>query len=93
MNANQTHPYIIGQNYFIRTVTHAHTGRLVAVHEHELTLEDAAWIADTGRFADAMASGSFGEIEPWPDGVQVMINRQSVIDASILRSALPRSQK
>lgn len=93
MNPNQTHPYIIGQNYFIRTVTHAHTGRLVAVHEHELTLEDAAWIADTGRFADAMASGSFSEIEPWPDGVQVIINRQSVIDASILRAALPRKQQ
>ncbi len=88
-----SHPYIIGENYFIRTVTHAHTGKLVAVHDHELTLENAAWIADTGRFANAMDKGSFEEIEPWPDGVQVIINRQSVIDASILRVALPRSQK
>jgi hypothetical protein len=47
------HPFNIGANYFIRTVTHYHTGRLVEVTENELVLEDAAWIANSGRFADA----------------------------------------
>ena len=33
------HPFEIGKNYFIRTVTHHHTGKLVAVGPQELVLE------------------------------------------------------
>lgn len=86
-----SHPYTIGSPYFIRTVTHHHTGRLVQVTEHELVLEDAAWIADDGRFSDALKSGNFGEVEPFPDG-PVIIGRGSVIDA-VKISTTPRSQK
>jgi hypothetical protein len=89
--ASQSHPYTIGSPYFIRTVTHHHTGRLVEVTEHELVLEDAAWIADSGRFADAIVSGSFSEVEPFPDG-QVIIGRSAIIDA-VKISTTPRSQK
>ena len=35
----------IGKNYLIRTVTMIDTGRLVGITDHELVLEDAAWIA------------------------------------------------
>lgn len=55
-------------------------GRLVAVGEHELVLEDASWIADTGRFSDALKTCEFNEVEPFPDG-RVIIGRGSVIDA------------
>ena len=58
----------IGANYLIRTVKMIDTGRLVAVTAHELVIEDAAWIADTGRFADAVAKAEFGEVEPFPAG-------------------------
>lgn len=85
------HPYQIGSPYFIRTVTFHHTGRLVAVTEHELVLEDAAWIADDGRFSDALKTGTFSEVEPFPDG-QVIIGRASIIDA-VKIGVLPRSQK
>ncbi len=85
------HPYQVGSPYFIRTVTHHHTGRLVAVTEHELVLEDAAWIADDGRLSDALKTCEFSEVEPFPDG-QVIIGRASVIDAVKIKSA-PRSQK
>lgn len=87
------HPYILGANYFIRTVTHHYTGRLVAVYALELVLVDVAWIADDGRFAQAMASGDFSEVEPWPDGTEVVVGRGSIEDASICPFALPRSQK
>ena len=40
--ANSSHPYKIGQNYLIRTVTMIQVGKLIAVHEQELVLEDAA---------------------------------------------------
>lgn len=86
------HPFEIGSNYFFRTVTYHFTGRLVAVHEQELVLEDAAWIADDGRFSDAVKSAVFSEVEPFPDG-PVIIGRASLIDAVKLMAKLPRSQK
>ena len=81
----------IGKHYLIRTVTMIDTGRLVAVTEHELVLEDAAWIADTGRFADALKSESFAEVEPFPDG-RVIIGRGAVVDAVQITKA-QRTQK
>ena len=73
-------PWNIGKNYFIRTVTMIDTGRLVQVTPQELVLEDAAWIADTGRFHAALKTCDFNEVEPFPDG-RVIINRGAVIDA------------
>lgn len=84
-------PWEIGKIYLIRTVTMIDTGKLVAVSEHELVLEDAAWIADTGRFAQAVESAAFGEVEPFPTG-RVIIGRGSIIDAVQITLA-PRSQK
>jgi len=87
------HPWNVGKNYFIRTVTHHFTGRLVAVYEQELVLEDAAWIADDGRFHQAITTGSWNEIEPFAEGSKVIIGRASLIDATEISTALPRSQK
>lgn len=81
----------IGKIYLIRTVTMIDTGRLIAVTEHELVLEDAAWIADTGRFSNAVAKAEFGEVEPFPDG-KVIIGRGSVIDAVVIKLS-PRAVK
>jgi len=67
------------------------TGRLVAVTAQELVLEDAAWIADTGRFADSLEKAEFGEVEPFPPG-RVILGRGAIIDAVKIRS-VPRSQK
>ena len=84
-------PWEIGSAYLIRTVTMIDTGRLVAVTPQELVLEDAAWIADTGRFSDSLKKAEFGEVEPFPDG-RVIVGRGSVIDA-VKISVAPRSQK
>ena len=73
-------PFEIGLVYLIRTVTMIDVGRVIAVGEHELVLEDAAWIADTGRFSDALKKCEFNEVEPFPDG-KVIIGRGSIIDA------------
>ena len=89
------HPYEIGKCYLIRTVTMIDTGRLVAVYPQELVLEEAAWIADTGRFADALEKAVFEEVEPYPQG-HVIVGRGSIIDACAppaLQGKLPRSQK
>jgi hypothetical protein len=89
--ASAVAPWNIGANYLIRTVTMIDTGRLVGVTPTELVLEDAAWIADTGRFSDAVQKASFSEVEPFPAG-RVIIGRGSVIDAVEI-TTVPRSQK
>ena len=84
-------PYQLGKNYLFRLVSLYDTGRLVAVTPTELVLEDAAWIADTGRFADALKTATFGEVEPFPSG-RVIIGRGTLIDAVEITN-LPRKQK
>ena len=89
--ADITGPWEIGRNYLIRTVTMIDTGKLVAVGATELVLEDTAWVADTGRFAGALQSCEFNEVEPVPEG-RLIIGRGSVIDA-IQIPKLPKEQK
>jgi hypothetical protein len=84
-------PWNIGANYLIRTVTMIDTGRLVDVTATELVIEDAAWIADTGRFSDALEKCTFGEVEPFPAG-RVIIGRGSIIDAVEI-ATIPRIKK
>lgn len=92
MNKEPDHgPWQLGKIYLIRTVTMIDTGRLVAVTDQELVIADAAWIADTGRFSDAIAKAQFNEVEPFPDGM-VIIGRGSIIDAVQITEA-PRTRK
>lgn len=82
----------IGKNVFLRTVTHHYTGRLTAVSKRWLTLEDAAWIADDGRFSACLANGTPTEIEPFPAG-PVLIGAGSVIDLTSWAHDLHRTVK
>jgi hypothetical protein len=87
------YPYELGENYFIRTVTHHFTGKLADVYQGELVLTNAAWIADDGRFMDAVKDGTFKEVEPFPADSSVIINRASIIDMVKVGFKLPTSQK
>ena len=86
-----TGPWKIGQAYMIRTVTMTLTGRLTNVGVAELELTDAAWIADTGRFSNALATGELSEVEPMP-GI-VIVGRGSIVDACEWSHPLPRTVK
>ena len=88
----ENHPYDVGKSYFIRTVTHHLTGRLIQVTSKELVLEDAAWIADDGRFHEAIRDGKLNEVEPFPNG-NVIVGRGSLIDAVEWVHPLPRTVK
>ena len=60
---------VIGKCYFIRTATDYWVGRLVAIQgPFAFTLEEASWIADTGRLSEFMAKGSATEMEVEPVG-------------------------
>jgi hypothetical protein len=90
-NNNDSH-WVIGKGYFLRTGTHHLTGVLVKVTPQELVLQDAAWIADDGRFAQAVASGIFAEVEPFPTGKEVIVGRNFLVDAVVI-DTVPREQK
>lgn len=87
----EAHPYRVGQNYLIRTVTHYYTGKLMRVTAKELVLSTAAWIADTGRFSDALRTGNLSEVEPIAG--DVVVGRGAVVDAIGWVHALPTEQK
>jgi hypothetical protein len=55
-------------------------GELVSMDEHEITLRDAAWIADMGRFSEALLTGKCSEVEPAPEGLSI-VGRGAIIDA------------
>ncbi len=84
--------YKVGEMRMFRTVTYIITGRIVSIHKDGIIVTDAAWIADTGRYANAILSGEFNEVEPYPDGMHVIVNHAAMIDAPLL-AKLPRVQK
>lgn len=86
------HPYRIGKNYLIRTVTMIYTGKLVDVYKHELVIEQAAWIAETDRWNESVKNCTFKEVEPYPDDKKVIIGRGSLLDCVEINT-LPREVK
>lgn len=93
--SKKSHPYQIGQNYLIRLVTTFYVGSLQAVYDDVLVLSQASWVADTGRFHNALKSGleseSDSEYEPFVH--DVIISRGALIDATVYDFPLPTTQK
>ena len=87
-------PYrmFLDQPVFIRSVTHHYTGRLVGVYPDALVIEEAAWIADDGRFHEALATGALAEIEPYPDGPRIL-GRGALLGVGGWPHPLPRAVK
>ena len=69
---------MIGKCVFVRTVTYHYTGRIVAVIGGFVQLTKAAWIADSGRFSDALKKEEFSEVEPYPNDIYLQI--ESIVD-------------
>jgi hypothetical protein len=81
----------IGRAYFIRTVTYHLTGLVRGITEDGfLLLSDAAWIADSGRFNEAIRTGKLNEVEPVDEA---LVNLASVTDAFPWTHPLPREVK
>ena len=72
---------MIGGIVFIRTVTHYYTGRVKNITGNFIHLEEAAWIGDTGRFAQFMQGNPTEELETEPMG-EIFVNLDTVIDIS-----------
>lgn len=81
---------LVGRAFFFRTVTYHIVGRVEERHGGIVKLADAAWIADSGRFAQAISDGMLSEVEPV--GV-AYVNLDSVTDFYPWNHALPLGQK
>lgn len=90
-SAVNEHRFKVGDNYLIRTVTMILVGRLEWVGDKELELSSASWVADTGRFYDALKGGNLNEVEPFTNSI--LIGRGSLIDATVWAHKLPQEQK
>ncbi|MFN0131248.1 MAG: hypothetical protein ACKVW3_01750 [Phycisphaerales bacterium] len=81
---------LIGSSWFIRTVTYHLVGKVVAIEDGFLVLEGASWVADSGRYMNAIKDGSLSEVEPVGDA---LVNAASITDAFPWKHALPTEQK
>ena len=83
-------PFDIGQKLFVRTVTYHVTGEVVAIIGDWLVLDKAAWIADSGRFSEALKTCEFNEVEMYAH--QVYVNAGTITDATVV-DVLPEESK
>ncbi len=84
---------LVGTNVIIRTVTMHYTGHVVDVDDRWIHLADAAWIANSGRWSQALATGSLSEVEPYPDGAVIRIGVGAVVEVAPWGLTLPRDLK
>jgi len=80
----------VGEKLFIRTVTYHLTGKVEKIFGNMMELSNGAWIADSGRFEQAIKDGTLNEVEPVG---KVFINLNSVVDMFPWTHKLPQSQK
>ena len=91
LGGSSTHSIQVGKAYFIRGVTLYYTGRVSSITDEDIVLEDAAWIGDTGRWSEALSSGTLSEVEPFPGSV--IIPRGTICDISEWKHPLPTEVK
>ena len=89
LNVNELND-LIGQKLFIRTVTYHLVGKLTKIIGNLWQLEDASWVADSGRFMNAIKEGDLDEVEPVGDA---FINSNSIVDIFPWKHDLPKKQK
>ena len=85
---------MMGQKFFIRTVTYHMVGKLT----HKVVDEDtilwcfsgASWVADSGRFMEAIKNGTLNEVEPVGT---MLLNPDSIVDMFPWIHPLPTDQK
>jgi hypothetical protein len=56
-------PFDLNTAYLIRTVTYHILGRVKEIRGDFLVLQEASWVADSGRFGKAISEGQLSEVE------------------------------
>jgi len=80
----------IGKKLFIRTVTYHMVGEVESIVGNLFKLKNAAWIADSGRFHNAIVDGELDEVEPV---CEAYLNISTIVDIFPWKHKLPLKQK
>lgn len=81
---------LVGEKYFFRTVTYHLIGEVKKIVGRFAYLKNASWVADSGRFMNAIKDGTLSEVEPVGDA---FVNLDSVTDFFPWKHSLPKEQK
>lgn len=81
---------LVGKKIFVRTVTYHLVGKVKKIVGSLVFLSEASWVADSGRFMQAIKEGKLNEVEPLGDW---FFNLATVVDGCEWRHDLPREQK
>lgn len=83
-----------GDKVFVRTVTYHLIGVVQNANEDGfLVLKPAVWVADSGRFAAAIDSGSLNEVEVPAAPTEVLVSRGSIVDVWPWNHDIPSTTK
>ena len=87
--------FVVDKCYLIRTVTFTQIGRLSSFNKQEILLENACWVADTGRFSEALRKGIevLEEVEMVPNEGKIIVGRGSIVDVYDWIHDLPTETK
>jgi len=90
---NKELPFEIGKSYFIRTVTYHLIGKVKKIIGDFIEFEEdtISWVADSGRFSQAINNGVLDEVEPIK--VKGGLNYKTFVDYYEWIHSLPRIQK
>ena len=83
--------YEIGRKYMIRTVTMIQLGEVTKITGRSIVMKDACWVADTGRFSEALKTGVLKEVEMFAK--PVIVSFGAIVDATEWGSELPTKTK
>lgn len=81
---------LVGQKFFFRTVTYHLVGKVKKRIGTFFELENASWVADSGRFMNAIKEGTLDEVEPVG---KAWVNLSSMVDFFPWTHKLPEEQK
>ena len=85
-----TYEDLIGSKWFFRTVTYHMVGEVKKIVGRFAFMKNASWVADSGRFMNAIKDGTLSEVEPVGDA---FINLDTVVDFFPFKHKLPTEQK
>ena len=81
---------MVGEQYFFRTITFHLVGKIEKRIGNFFLLSGASWVADSGRFMNAIKEGTLSEVEPVG---MAMININAITDCFPWVHKLPIKQE
>jgi len=81
---------LVGGKYYFRTVTYHTVGEVKKIVGRFAYLKSASWVADSGRFMNAIKDGTLNEVEPVGDA---FVNLDTVVDFFPWKHTLKIDQK